>query len=404
MATPTTNVKKMKMVSSNSNYIPDHLSFSILSKLPVKSLKRFSCVHKSWSRLTQNPNFINIFRNNLISNSHPLYGGDGDVSLVLNQFVGTYDWNIYLISGKKFEKKVKLDLPLPFHLPQVGVTPIRVVDSAINGILCIYDCDGVHTTTVLWNPATEEKIVIPPGHAEFQSEFMTQIFPHGFGYDRVGDDYKIIQHVNYYTIDDENHLLHLEDVMPDPFWEIFSLRSNSWRKIDFDMPTIYSIFNSAVYFNGMCHWLGESDTLLVSFKLCNEVYFVTPLPLEDTQYDDDFVVSLTVLNESVAIITNWKNTTSFQISILGEFGVEESWIRLFDVELLSTIERLIGAGEKGNIFFRRDDGELVCFDLTTGLIEEIGIKGERCWCQIAIYKKNPHLIGDKQAISFPANA
>jgi hypothetical protein len=62
-----------------------------------------------------------------------------------------------LISGDKFEKKVKLDLPLPFHLPQVGVTPIRVLGSAINAILCIYDCDEVNATTILWNPATEEK-------------------------------------------------------------------------------------------------------------------------------------------------------------------------------------------------------------------------------------------------------
>jgi outer membrane protein assembly factor BamB len=124
------------------------------------------------------------------------------------------------------------------------------------------------------------------------------------------------------------------------------------------------------------------------------VYITTPLPLEEDTDDDDFEVNLIVLNESVAIITNWKNTTSFQISILGEFGVKESWIRLFDVELLTSIERLIGAGEKGNIFFRREDGELVCFDLTTGLIKEIGIKGERYWCQIAIHKKNLHLIGD----------
>ncbi|KAK2407878.1 hypothetical protein QL285_043443 [Trifolium repens] len=151
------------------------------------------------------------------------------------------------------------------------------------------------------------------------------------------------------------------------------------KKIDFDdMPRIYLIFNSVVYFNGVCHWLGEANTLIVSFKLCNEVYITTPLPLEEDT-NDDFQVNLIVLNESVAILTNWKNTTSFQISILGEFGVKESWIRLFDVELLTRIERLVGAGDKGNIFFRREDDELVCFDLTTGLIKEIGIKGETNW-------------------------
>jgi hypothetical protein len=86
---------------------------------------------------------------------------------------------------------------------------------------------------------------------------------------------------------------------------------------------------------------------------------------------DGFDVQLTVLNGSIALISNQKETASYQISTLGEFGVEESWIRLFDVELLSC-EWPIGARTKGKIFFRKEDDELACFDLTTGLIEDIG--------------------------------
>ncbi|PNX96451.1 F-box protein [Trifolium pratense] len=332
---------------------------------------------------------MNLFRNNLLSKSHPHYHDSG---LVLNQFMGLHDWNIYLISGDKFENKVKLNSPPIFQIPNIGVTPIRVLGSAINGILCIYDDYGTFPkTTVLWNPATEEIIEIPIGHAEIKPEFTTLVFPHGFGYDDVGDDYKIIQHVDY-IMANENPLEDLEDVMiPDPFWEIYSLKSNSWRKIDFDMPIISWIFNSIVYFDGVCHWLGETN-MVVSFQLCNEVYFITPCPFEEDTHDKEFEVNLTVLNESVAIITNCNNTTFFQVFILGEFGVEESWIRLFDVELMSCMEQPIGAGKKGNIFFIKEDGELACFDLTTGLIEDIGIQGEKNWCQIAIYKKNLCLI------------
>jgi hypothetical protein len=46
----------------------------------------------------------------------------------------------------------------------------------------------------------------------------------------------------------------------------------------------------------------------------------------------------------------------------------------------------------GNIFFRNKNDGLTCFDLTTGLIEEIGVKGE-FWCQMIIYKENLHPIG-----------
>ncbi|GAU51155.1 hypothetical protein TSUD_369620 [Trifolium subterraneum] len=323
-----------------------------------------------------------MFCNNLISNSHPLYD---DATLVLNQFLGPYDWNVYLLSGDKFQNKVKLDLPHSFHIPGFGFTPIRVLGSAINGVFYIYDTDDLGTA-LLWNPATDQTIVIPPGLAEFKPEFITEVFAHGFGYDHVSDDYKVIQLVHY-TASIENRL---DNVTPNSFWEIYSLKSNSWRKIDVDMPIYYNIYND-VYFDGVCHWLAEKTSNLVSFNLCDEVYFNTPLPLED---NDGFEVKLMVLNGFVAIITNRKKTTSFQISILGEFGVEESWIKLLDVELSSCIDSPIGAGEKGNIFFGKKDNELACFDLTTGLIEDIGFRGDEFWCQMLIYKRNLHPIGE----------
>jgi hypothetical protein len=40
-------------------------------------------------------------------------------------------------------------------------------------------------------------------------------------------------------------------------------------------------------------------------------------------------------------------TITFYISILGEFGVEESWTKLFIVRPLSSVDRPIGVGVKG---------------------------------------------------------
>jgi len=34
----------------------------------------------------------------------------------------------------------------------------------------------------------------------------------------------------------------LEDIYLDELWEIYSLRSNSWRKLDIDMP--YSLYST----------------------------------------------------------------------------------------------------------------------------------------------------------------
>jgi len=52
---------------SNPSHIHDDIAFSILSKLPLKSLTRFTCAKKSWSLLFLNPHFMNLFRTNFIS-------------------------------------------------------------------------------------------------------------------------------------------------------------------------------------------------------------------------------------------------------------------------------------------------------------------------------------------------
>jgi molecular chaperone HtpG len=353
-----TNEKK---VSNGSNYVYDDIVFYILSKLPLKSIKRFSCARKSWSRLFENPNFTKMF----IINSHPLYH---DACLNLSQspeFPISHDLNnFYLLSGDKFQNKLKLNFPPPFLDPQFSI--IRILD-CVNGILRIIG----KTVVVFWNPATEEVKVIPPS----QLEFSCRIMDHGFGYDHVKDDYKIIQYVDVV----EGH---------DPFWEIYSLKNDSWRKMDIDMPSRVNFDN--VSLNGICHWLGEAndnyDIVVVSFHLGNEVCFVTPLPsLEEMDYDSDNV-KLQVLNGSVVVIVNHIETKSFHISILGEIGVKESWVRLFDIGPLSCIMRPIIVWNKGNIIVRKDD-QLACFDLTTGVIEEIGVKAEQ-FCHIFIYKKN----------------
>jgi molecular chaperone HtpG len=90
-------MEKKTMVATNekvSNYIPDEISYSILSKLPLKSLKRFECVQKSWSLLFENHHFMNMFRNNFLSYNDPS-------SLILSD-VENREGVFYYFSGEKF--------------------------------------------------------------------------------------------------------------------------------------------------------------------------------------------------------------------------------------------------------------------------------------------------------------
>jgi hypothetical protein len=96
-----------------------------------------------------------------------------------------------------------------------------------------------------------------------------------------------------------------------------------------------------------------------------------------------------VLNESIAWITNYEKTNTFHISILGKVGVKESWIKLMIIEPLSFVEHHIGVGKNGDIFFSKENGEYVSFNLRTQMIVEFGIKDQSNQSQLVIYEENP---------------
>jgi len=96
-----------------------------------------------------------------------------------------------------------------------------------------------------------------------------------------------------------------------PEWEIYSLRCNSWKKLDVNMPKRCNIGQfEPLYIDGMSHWWSESENrdehLLVSFDLNNEMFFTTSIPIDipldiDTNFYLGFVCRrLVVLNRSIA--------------------------------------------------------------------------------------------------------
>jgi hypothetical protein len=81
--------------------------------------------------------------------------------------------------------------------------------------------------------------------------------------------------------------------------------------------------------------------------------------------------------------------STIHISILGEFGIRESWTNLFTVTCQPFIEYPIGVGNLNNIvFFRKNDHKLAWIDLNTKMIEELNVNVERHGCQIGKYKKS----------------
>lgn len=240
--------KKRKV---STTYIPDEIAFSILSKLPFKSIKRFECIRKAWSLLSEIPHFMNMFYKNLLSNSHrcPYYDGG---SLLLRDFELGKDV-FYSISGERFENKVQLD----FSNAYADRFKFRIFGfGSINGTFCLYQ-DYYYGKTLLWNPSTHEIKLVPSQDELVESSIEDVVdfvsihdtyYLHGFGYDNLRNDYKVICHV---TITGEHAGYGCMSL--DPIWVIYSLRTNSWRILDVSsMPcSLARIDGTQVYMDGV---------------------------------------------------------------------------------------------------------------------------------------------------------
>jgi hypothetical protein len=101
-----------------SNHIPYDIILSILSKLPLKSFKRFECVHKSWSLLFDDLYFMTMYITNFLSNDCS-YNEDTclliDYKYTIHLGPSVIIHDLYSLSSENFDNIVKLDWPKPFR-------------------------------------------------------------------------------------------------------------------------------------------------------------------------------------------------------------------------------------------------------------------------------------------------
>ena len=84
------------------------------------------------------------------------------------------------------------------------------------------------------------------------------------------------------------------------------------------------------------------------------MFFTIPVPsnIVDSSDKECSWTHFVVLKESIALITYHTQMTTFNISVLGELSVKESWTKLFIVGPLSCVAHPFGM-TKGKIFFKK---------------------------------------------------
>ena len=160
------------MGSDRKRHIPDHVIFTILPRLPAKSLVRFKCVSKAWHSFVNALNSDN--RKLIFSTLHSIHSVD----------IGANINNM---------KARNLNFPLGKLLHQLI--------GCCNGLLCIVFQTDVHAgeaDLVLWNPWTGRYKTVPISGVCLTLNMFGFAYKntYGFCFDQSTNDYKIVRLVD----------------------------------------------------------------------------------------------------------------------------------------------------------------------------------------------------------------
>ncbi|KAL3642426.1 hypothetical protein CASFOL_013241 [Castilleja foliolosa] len=239
-----------------NSVLPEELMLCILTRLPVKTIIRFKSVCKPWYRLFSTPEFKKLhqaqFSIDPKNQSFIVHSFDRHCSEPKNQF------SIFNIeSGNK--------RPTILNHPFANAQNVKLdTVGCCSGLICI----GSGQEIVLWNPAMKLFKTVPLkdlGHSEMMSL--------GFGYDAIGDDFKVIRVVGVGRIEKG-------EGMNVTYAEIYSVNLGSWITIDVSFHFIGPQTKNIMIVNGNPYWVARVDgnEVLVCFDVLELVFKIVPLP------------------------------------------------------------------------------------------------------------------------------
>ncbi|XP_028117763.1 F-box protein At5g49610-like [Camellia sinensis] len=179
----------------------------------------------------------------------------------------------------------------------------------------------------LWNPSIRKIVKLPPSLTPVTSNVPklpsivgTAV---GFGFDQRSNDYKVVK--IGYLVDYKSGL--------DVPWtvEIYFLNTHSWRRYncvaDFCSET-FCFGTFSAFANGAVHWIAfVSGLWILRFDMGGEVFREMTLRNHLVKLRDSTTMYVMVLGESLAVVQRdyYSSSQTFQIWVMEEYGVKESW-------------------------------------------------------------------------------
>lgn len=260
------------------------------------------------------------------------------------------------------------------------------------------DLFGDLRSLILWNPSIQKFITLPLPSIRPQSPHM---FVLGFGADLPErDDYKLVRIV-YHKND------HMYKVPPEI--EIYSINNGFWRRVIGVEIKHYMLefMWSQAFLNGAVHWIaydvvvnGGVRSLVMSFNIADEVFGEIMLP-DALVGEIATELSIMLFEESLAVVKYEREIDggSCEVWVMKRYGVLESWTRLYRINLVADMEKVVGFRNNGEVLFSTRSSELVSYAPNSGHMMDLGIHGSSRSFYVQNYMESLILLKGNSVIS-----
>ncbi|GFQ04946.1 F-box protein cpr30 [Phtheirospermum japonicum] len=276
--------------------LPLELIENILSRLPVKSLKRFRAVEKSWCHLIDSEKFAKThLQRSLTSNSN-------------GNLITLSKYGFFWMGLESLDNAQSIEPEF-----ECANLDCHALSNSCNGMVVIVRDSEPH---VLWNPFSREHKVLPKCPCDFPNNpSLSCKISFGFGYDSKNDDYKVVKVMLY---EKPSSFMLSEE------W-IYSLKSDCWRRTK---GTYYGRGYWPAHVNGSLHTIirtgpvGMERKKIMGFSLVSEKDYEVAMPEEIDEKGLKYPM-LDVFDGCLALVCNYGSFV--HIWVMEEYGVKESW-------------------------------------------------------------------------------
>ncbi|KAJ6304504.1 hypothetical protein OIU77_018213 [Salix suchowensis] len=357
--------------------IPLEIITEIFQQLPVRSLLRFRSLSKPICSLIDDPDFIKLHLNHSITTK-------SNLSVILKE------WELYTVDFDTLSAAVEVK-----HHPLYAAGGTEVIGS-VNGLVFLRHSER---NLAVYNLSTRELkkcfvVEIKPPRRDWIAGYVY----YGFGYDSVGDDYKVVRMAQFIREDDggvggDGDGVGGLDCEYDV--KVYSLKNDKWKKIE-DLPIRLRLLSKqffhvlhrrgyGVFAGHALHWivpqrrqLGIRDCVL-GFDIRDDKFFEIPQPNYESK-GMNFQVDIGVLEGNLCVMCNYEHVC-VDVWVMREYGLKESWCKMFSVQGIRWISAfmflrpLIYSKDGGKVLLEVNDEKLVWYDWKNKRAKVVKIRG-----------------------------